>query len=430
MFWFRRDLRLFDNAGLHFALRGDFPVLPLFIFDSEILDALSDKHDKRVEFIHRTLQDLQQQLIKLNSSLLVRIGKPMDVWRQLVSEFDIKQVYCNADYEPYAMQRDQTIRDFLHRQGIEFFAFRDQVIFERNDVLKDDGDPYVVYTPFKNKWKEAFSAQHLLNLSFDISTYHKNYLSNEPLPFPSLEDIGFYPTGATFPSRQLDEEIVKKYDQQRDFPFLHGTTRLGVHLRFGTVSIRELVRRAFQLNETWLDELIWREFYMMILYHFPHVTEHSFREKYDTIQWSNNKSDFERWCSGLTGYPLVDAGMRQLNETGFMHNRVRMVTASFLTKHLLIDWRWGERYFAEKLLDYDLAANNGNWQWAAGTGCDAAPYFRIFNPTSQLKKFDPDLKYVKQWVPEYETGSYPQPMVEHKFARQRALDVYARAVKS
>ncbi len=429
LFWFRRDLRLFDNAGLHFALRDEHPVIPLFIFDTNILDELKDKRDKRVEFIHQALQNIQKQLKAWNSSLLVRTGKPLEIWKQLVSELTIHNVYCNADYEPYAIQRDLKVRDVLHQSGIEFFSFRDQVIFERDDVLKDNGDPYVVYTPYMKKWKQRFTAQHLQDLSFDVQSYKSNFATTS-FKITSLEEIGFQATGATFPPHDPDEDIIKKYDKQRDFPYLHGTTRVGVHLRFGTVSIRDLVRRALNLNETWLNELIWREFYMMILYHFPHVVNHSFREKYDRIQWSYNKDEFEHWCAGETGYPLVDAGMRELAETGFMHNRVRMVTASFLTKHLLIDWRWGERYFAEKLLDYDLSANNGNWQWAAGTGCDAAPYFRIFNPTSQLKKFDPDFKYVKTWVPEYKTDSYPQPMVDHKFARERALDVYGRAVKS
>ena len=429
-FWFRRDLRLFDNAGLHAALQGDHPVVPLFIFDRNILEDLHDKQDARVEFIHQTLQDMQKQLNSWNSSLLVRHGKPKEVWQHLLDEFNIQAVYTNNDYEPYAKTRDGQIADLLQHHDVEFRTFKDQVIFEKDEVLKNDGDPYTVYTPYKNKWKTEFVQTHSLDTMFDVSAHKKKFWDNQSQQLPELQDFGFQATDATFPAQQLDENIVTQYDKQRDFPAIRGTTRMGVHLRFGTVSIRELVRRAMHLNETWLDELIWREFYMMILHQFPHVVEHAFREKYDTIEWANNKENFDRWCAGETGYPLVDAGMRELNETGFMHNRVRMVTASFLSKHLLIDWRWGERYFAEKLLDYELASNNGNWQWAAGTGCDAAPYFRIFNPTTQMKKFDPDLKYIATWVPEYGTDKYPAPMVDHKFARQRALDVYGRAVKN
>ena len=429
VFWFRRDLRLHDNAGLHFALRGDKPVLPLFIFDADILHDLKEKQDARVEFIHRALHEMQSQLEEWNSSLVVRHGTPIDVWKKLTDEFEIQSVYINNDYEPYALRRDRNIKEYLDSRGIEFHSVRDQVIFEKDDVLKRDGEPYIVFTPFKNAWKNKFAETKTAASDLPIKAHRKNFWQTSPERLPSLKDIGFAATNANFPDKEVSDDIIKKYDQQRDIPGIRGTTRFGVHLRFGTVSIRDLVKRAFHLNETWLDELIWREFYMMILYYFPHVENRSFREKYDNIDWRYDKDDFDRWCSGETGYPFVDAGMRELNETGFMHNRVRMVTASFLAKHLLIDWRWGERYFAEKLLDYDLAANNGNWQWAAGTGCDAAPYFRIFNPETQIKKFDPDLKYVKKWLPEFGTDKYPEPMVEHKFARQRALDVYGRAVK-
>ncbi len=429
IFWFRRDLRLFDNAGLHFALRSDSPVLPIFIFDTVILDELKDKKDKRVQFIHNTLIDMQQHLEKWGSSLAVKYSPPIDVWKTLAAEFDIGAVYTNNDYEPYAIRRDQEIRTFLDSKGIEFHSLRDQVIFEKDDVLKADGDPYTVYTPYKNTWKKKFAESNALSAEFPIEPHKDNFIKMAPQPIPSLSDIGFETTDSNFPPKTVTDDIIKKYDQQRDIPGIRGTSRLGVHLRFGTVSVRDLVKRAFHTNETWLNELIWREFFMMILYHFPHVENRSFREKYDRIEWRNNKDEFKKWCSGTTGYPLVDAGMRELNDTGFMHNRVRMVTASFLTKHLLIDWRWGEHYFAEKLLDYDLAANNGNWQWAAGTGCDAAPYFRVFNPTTQMEKFDPDLHYIKKWVPELGTTKYPEPVVEHKFARQRAIDMYAKAVK-
>ncbi len=429
VFWFRRDLRLFDNAGLHAALKTDYPVLPLFIFDSDILDDLKDKKDKRVEFIHNSLMEMQHQLQARGSSLIVRHGKPIDVWRQLTQDYDISSVFTNTDYEPYAIKRDRDVENFLNSQNIEFTSFNDQVIFEKDYVLKANGEPYTVFTPYKNAWKKKFIETKALDNDYPIEPFKDNFFKSEPAPLLTLNDVGFEPTKTEFPSSIVGDEIIQNYHQQRDIPGIRGTTRLGVHLRFGTVSTRQLIRRAFHTNETWFDELIWREFFKMILYHFPHVVNRSFREKYDRIEWRNNKNEFEKWCEGQTGYPLVDAGMRELNETGFMHNRVRMVTASFLCKHLLIDWRWGERYFAEKLLDYELSANNGNWQWAAGTGCDAAPYFRVFNPTTQMEKFDADLNYVKKWLPEYGTDTDLEPIVEHKFARQRAIDTYAKAVK-
>jgi deoxyribodipyrimidine photo-lyase len=421
---------LFDNAGLFVALKSDIPVLPLFIFDSDILENLTDKKDKRVEFIHNSLMEMQHHLKACGSSLILRHGRPLDVWKKLYQEYDIATVFTNNDYEPYAIQRDQEVQTFLQSHGIRFQSFCDQVVFEKEDVLKANNEPYTVFTPYKNAWKKKLLQTGALDVEYSIEPLKDNFLQLEPVPQLTLNDIGFEPTGTEFPSSSVRDEIIENYHRQRDIPGIAGTSRLGVHLRFGTVSTRQLVKRAFHSNETWLDELIWREFFKMILYHFPHVEKRSFREKYDRVEWRNNKNEFEKWCEGHTGYPMVDAGMRELNETGFMHNRVRMVTASFLCKHLLIDWRWGERYFAEKLLDYDLSANNGNWQWAAGTGCDAAPYFRVFNPTTQMEKFDPDLKYVKQWVPEYATDTYPEPIVEHKFARQRAIDTYARAVKS
>ncbi|MBN1466272.1 deoxyribodipyrimidine photo-lyase, partial [candidate division KSB1 bacterium] len=381
VFWFRRDLRLHDNAGLHLALRGDYPVMPLFIFDQDILRDLRDKSDRRVEFIHQTLREMQDELASYGSSLLVRHGSPTEVWRQLIAQFDIARVYSNADYEPYAINRDSKIAAILESRGIEFKAMKDQVIFAEDDVLKANREPYTVYTPYKNAWKKKLFDSDVLNVDYAIAPHAHHFWQTPPQPIPSLQEIGFRPVGTIFPAKEINEELIRKYHLQRDIPGIAGTSRLGVHLRFGTVSIRDLVRRALLLNETWLDELIWREFFMMILHRFPHVENRSFREKYDDIAWRNNRDEFDSWCNGRTGFPLVDAGMRELNETGFMHNRVRMVTASFLTKHLLINWRWGERYFAEKLLDYDLAANNGNWQWAAGTGCDAAPYFRVFNPT-------------------------------------------------
>lgn len=426
VFWFRRDLRLEDNRGLHQALQSGHPVLPLFIFDQAILEALPDRRDRRVEFIHRCLDELQQTLQEAGSSLLVRRGDPLTIWGELLDQYEINAVYTNHDYEPYAQVRDRQVRELLQSRQIPFHTFKDQVIFEKDEVLTVQGNPYTVYTPYRNRWRSLLKADDLRPCPSEDMMAH--FWKTAPLEFPSLEALGFRPAGLAFPPKTLRREIVEKYHEQRDYPGIAGTTRLGVHLRFGTVSVRDLVRRALDLNETWLDELVWREFFMMILWHFPHVVDQPFKEKYAAIPWRGSETDFQRWCEGKTGYPMVDAGMRELNATGFMHNRVRMLTASFLTKHLLIDWRKGERYFAEKLLDYELASNNGNWQWSAGCGCDAAPYFRIFNPTTQIQKFDPDHKYIKQWVPELNSLDYPNPMVAHKFARERALKAFKSAL--
>jgi len=421
MFWFRRDLRLEDNTGLYNALQDDLPVLPIFIFDTDILNPLENKKDPRVEFIYNTLLELQEALLRMGSSLLIRVGKPVQVWHELIKEFNIHALYVNHDYEPYALERDNTIMNLMNKSGIAFKSYKDQVIFEKDEILKQDGTPYTVYTPYSLKWNNLLSTNDIL--PFPIKNYSHYFLPTQAFPIPTLEAIDFQRSGYTFPGKSLPKEIVRKYDKQRDYPAINGTTRLSVHLRFGTLSIRSLVRSAMELNETWLGELIWREFFMMILYHFPYVVDRPFKQRYQRIKWRNDRAEFERWCNGETGYPMVDAGMRELNQTGFMHNRVRMITASFLTKHLLIDWRWGERYFAQKLLDYELSSNNGNWQWAAGCGCDAAPYFRIFNPTTQLKKFDPDLAYVRKWIPELDSPQYPKAMVDHTMARERALSV-------
>ncbi len=423
VFWFRRDLRLSDNAALYRALKENDTVLPIFIFDTLILDKLEDKADKRVEFIHETLLTLKNQLEESGSSLLVYHGTP----EEFFGEVKPKVVYTNRDYEPYARRRDEHISDMLSTKGSVLKTYKDQVIFEKSEVVKDDESPYTVFTPYSKKWKAKLGAFYYK--SYPVEKYLTALKKVKPLPFPSLKDIGFQKTGATFPERSIRQSIVEHYHETRDFPAVAGTTKLSVHLRFGTVSIRKLVQIALKKNETWLNELIWRDFYHMILWHFPKV-EKAFKPQYDQIKWRNNEQEFAAWCNGQTGYPIVDAGMRELNETGFMHNRVRMITASFLTKHLLVDWRWGEAYFAKKLLDYDLAANNGGWQWAAGSGCDAAPYFRVFNPYLQTEKFDPELKYVKKWVPELNTTAYPKPIVQHEFARKRVLDVYQKALKS
>ncbi|MEO6167480.1 MAG: deoxyribodipyrimidine photo-lyase [Chitinophagales bacterium] len=428
VFWFRRDLRLEDNAGLYHALKSEKKVLPVFIFDTEILDQLEDKADRRVHFIHQSLLRIQSQLEKLGSTLLVKYGKPGVIWPGLVKEFSIAEVYVNHDYERYASERDEQIRALLFSKGILLHTFKDQVIFEKNEILKDDGTPYVVWTPYSKKWKEKLNPFYLR--SYPVKEYSNNFIKMEIVPIPSLNEIGFKPTDAHFPSEFVSEELIKNYAVMRNVPAINGTSRLSVHLRFGTISIRELTRHAKLLSEKFLNELIWREFYQMILWHFPRVVHHSFRPEYDLIEWRNNENEFERWCNGETGFPIVDAGMRELNATGFMHNRVRMIVASFLTKDLLIDWRWGESYFAKKLMDYELASNNGGWQWAAGTGVDAAPYFRIFNPTEQTRKFDPELRYIKKWVPELEELTYPLPMVDHKDARERTLKAYKLALGS
>ena len=427
VFWFRRDLRLEDNHGLYKALQKHSEVIPLFIFDEGILVKLSDKSDKRVQFIHQTLTELNKEL-KNNgkSGLLVLHGEVHECWKEVIKKYSPSHVYTNNDYEPQAIKRDMEVERLLAENGIGFHSFKDQVIFEESEVMKDDGEPYTVFTPYSKKWRSRF--KEYMYQPYPSLELIKNF-TEQTLPHsPALKEIGFEEVKAVYPSRDLDRSKLKKYDKVRDFPALDATSHQSVHLRFGTVSIRKLVKDAMNINQTFLSELIWREFFMMILYHFPNSVNQEFREKYRDIKWRYDVEDFKRWCFGKTGYPIVDAGMRELNETGYMHNRVRMITASFLVKHLLIDWRWGERYFAKKLLDFELSANVGNWQWAAGTGCDAAPYFRIFNPYTQAEKFDKDKEYIKKWVPEFGTSSYPKPMVDHAESRERALSVYKAGI--
>jgi len=425
--WFRRDLRLNDNAALYAALKDNQEVQPIFIFDKNILDKLGDKHNARVNFIYQEIERLNQELSELGSSLWVFYGNPVEIYTQLIEKHAITKVYANRDYEPYALQRDKTIFEFLDSKGISFIGKKDHVIFEKNEVTKDDGKPYTVFTPYSRKWKAKLNDFYLK--PYPTLSY-KNHFNRSKMhyPIPTLKEMGFEKTIIDFPSAELNTTVVKKYAEQRDIPSIIGTSRLSLHLRFGTVSIRFLASQGAAINEKWLNELIWRDFYQMILWHFPHSVNGAFKPQYDFIEWRNNEEEFKAWCSGNTGYPIVDAGMRELNATGFMHNRVRMVVASFLTKHLLIDWRWGERYFAEKLLDFDLASNVGGWQWAAGSGCDAAPYFRVFNPYEQTKKFDPNHNYIKKWVPEYQELTYTKPIVEHVFARNRVLDVYKKGL--
>lgn len=425
--WLRRDLRLSDNAALYHALKAGAKVLPIFIFDTDILDKLPRK-DARLQFIHDTLSLLKKDLEDMGSSLWVEHGKPTEIWQKIAAEHAFKAVYANHDYEPYAKTRDELVRNILSEKGIAFHTFKDQTIFEQSEILNLSDLPYTVFTPYSKKWKATLNDFYLK--SYPTEKYFSRFAPNPPLPFPTYAELGFEPTDISIPQRLIPQSVIQNYHQTRDFPYLpNSTTRLGIHLRFGTLSIRKLAQIALKTNEKYLNELIWRDFYMQILWHFPHVTSGAFRKEYDRIAWENDEQKFRKWCEGKTGYPLVDAGMRELNATGYMHNRVRMVVASFLCKHLLIDWRWGEAYFAEKLLDFDLSANNGSWQWASGSGCDAAPYFRVFNPLLQLQKFDPQLVYVRKWVPEYGSPSYPRPMVDHATARQRAIEVYQAALK-
>ncbi|MDB4590316.1 DNA photolyase family protein [Flavobacteriaceae bacterium] len=419
IFWYRRDLRLEDNTGLFKALNENENILPIFIFDDSILDELPED-DARVNFIYESLSKINKQLNNHNASLQILKGQIDDVWEKLVTTYDIQKVYLNKDYEPYAIKRDQKINEFLNSKGIEMKTFKDQVIFEEDEIVKADGKPYTVFTPYKRKWLEKFTKVNL-NLIANFDNFY-----NKIIDFPSLNQLGL--KNSSLKVKKYSLKNVSTYSETRNFPNLDSTSYLSPHLRFGTISVRQIITELKNKSETFLSELIWREFFMQIIFHFPHVVTKNFRPKYDGIQWVNNKEDYDNWCQGKTGYPLVDAGMRQLNETGYMHNRVRMVTAGFLCKHLLIDWRYGEAYFAKKLLDYELSSNNGNWQWAAGTGCDAAPYFRIFNPIEQLKKFDKTLTYTKKWVKDFDTLEYPKPIVDHKYARNRALEAYKKGI--
>lgn len=427
IFWFRRDLRLEDNHGLYQALQSGHRVLPLFIFDEEILEELP-KDDHRVTYIYQQLEIINKKLKDQGSSLCVHYGKVSDIFSELIDKYDVVTVIANEDYEPQAIRRDKGIQKLLDEHDIEFEIYKDQVIFHKDEVMKEDGGAYRVYTPYRNTWKELLHPEKDLKL-FPSQDFLDNTVQDTNLPWLTLQDFGFIPSSKQAPTITFSDELLKNYADTRDIPAnSQGVSHLSTALRFGTISIRKLIKQAYEAEEqTFLYELIWREFFMMILYHFPYTTDRAFYEQYDYIQWENNEDDFQAWKEGKTGYPIVDAGMRQLNETGYMHNRVRMITASFLTKHLLIDWRWGERYFAEKLFDFELSSNVGNWQWVAGTGVDAAPYFRIFNPHTQLTKFDPDLEYVKHWVPEYGTDEYPQEIVEHSEARERCLQRYKEA---
>ncbi len=427
LFWHRRDLRIHDNAGLFKALEQSSEVIPVFIFDRTILDLLP-KNDQRVLFIHQELNKVKQAYRSLGSDMVVLYGDPKVEIPNLARKYSANVVYTNRDYEPNAIARDQLLFEELKAAQIAFIGAKDQVIFEKNEVTKDDGLPYTIYSPYARKWKAKLSADHFNAFPTEKYTVRLHQFETEALI--TLEKMGFEPHQfQSFPQNSTPRAIIKKYHEQRDLPAVLGTSRLSLHLRFGTISIRALAKEALALNEKYLNELIWRDFYQMILFHFPHTVSNAFKAPYDRIVWENDETQFNAWCEGRTGYPMVDAGMRELNETGFMHNRVRMVVASFLTKHLLIDWRWGERYFAEKLLDFELASNVGGWQWAAGCGCDAAPYFRVFNPEAQQKKFDPKFEYIQKWIPEFGTPTYPKPIVDHRMARERVLDRFKTALQ-
>ena len=429
IFWFRRDLRLDDNIGLNEALNNKLEVIPLFIFDENITDEL-DKNDPRVNFIYKQLEYINNTLsTKFNSKLLVLKGNPFEVIQKLITDYNIGEVFSNHDYEPYAIARDKKINEFLLSKNILFSSFKDQVIFEKDEITKDDKTPYVVYTPYMKKWKTKLDGTNLSGFKSKDLT-HNFYSKNDSYNWCTLNSLGFEKSSMEIPNYKLDEDLVEKYENERNFPSLNSTSKIGPHLRFGTVSIRQVLLFVLKCkNEVFLQELIWREFFMQILWFFPNTQTRCFKEKYENVQWLYDEESFNKWCEGKTGYPIVDAGMRELNATGFMHNRVRMITAGFLCKHLLIDWRWGEAYFAKKLFDYELSSNIGNWQWAAGTGVDSAPYFRIFNPTTQAIKFDKELKYINKWVTNLNELDYPKPIVDHKFARQRCLETYKKGLE-
>ena len=427
LFWHRRDLRIHDNAGLYKALEQSSKVIPVFIFDRTILDLLP-KNDQRVLFIHQELNKMKQAYRSLGSDIVVLYGDSKVEIPNLARKYNANAVYTNRDYEPNAIARDQHIFEALQAAQISFIGAKDHVIFEKNEVTKDDGLPYSIYSPYARKWKAKLSAEHLK--AFPTEKHTERLFQFETEALITLRKMGFEQHQfQSFPQNTTPSAIIQKYHEQRDLPAILGTSRLSLHLRFGTISIRALAKEALALNEKYLNELIWRDFYQMILFHFPQTVSNAFKAPYDRIVWENNEMQFKAWCEGKTGYPMVDAGMRELNETGFMHNRVRMVVSSFLTKHLLIDWRWGERYFAEKLLDFELASNVGGWQWAAGCGCDAAPYFRVFNPEAQQKKFDPKFEYIQKWIPEFGTPTYPKPIVDHRMARERVLDRFKKALQ-
>jgi deoxyribodipyrimidine photo-lyase len=460
--WFRRDLRAEDHAALHHALRQARAVHCVFVFDTAILDALGSREDRRVEFIWHAVAELAAAIGALGGGLHVLHGEARALIPSLAARLGVDAVFASHDYEPGAIARDAAVAQTLARDGRRLVTFRDQCIFENAEILTQAGRPFTVFTPYRNAWLRALTPERLQPLP--VAPHAGSLARGDGSALPTLEALGFrttnltqlrLPLGASGARSLLQDfaDRMDRYRERRDFPAVRGPSYLSAHLRFGTVSIRELVAlahgRASEGAQGWLSELIWREFYFQILWHFPHVVERSFKPEFDALAFENREDLFAAWCEARTGYPLVDAAMRQLNTTGYMHNRLRMVTASFLVKHLRVDWRWGERYFAAHLNDFDLAANNGGWQWAASTGCDAQPYFRIFNPITQSEKFDAAGRFIRQYVPElaavpdryihapwtipplerqaarFEPGrDYPAPVVDHATAREAALRMY------
>lgn len=472
LFWFRRDLRDHDNAGLYHALKDAAQVWCVFIFDTEILDALPTRRDRRVEFIHASLVELDASLRERGGGLIVRHARAREAIPALAQELKVDAVYTNHDYEPAAIARDAEVEDALKTQGMAFRTFKDTVIFEKDEVLTQAGGTFSVFTPYKNAWlKKLESRGDFYWRAYPVAQYAKALARPPAGDIPSLSAMGFESAnirdiGITPGMRggaALIKDFAKRiadYKAARDYPAVKGVSYLSVHNRFGTVSIRELVTHArlAQFGKdgggdgaaTWLSELVWRDFYFQILWHHPHVERRAFKPDYDAIRWPNDRDLFAAWCEARTGYPIVDAAMRQINQTGYMHNRLRMIVASFLTKDLHIDWRWGEKYFADHLIDFDLAANNGGWQWAASSGCDAQPYFRIFNPVTQSERFDPQGKFIRKYLPELAKlpdkyihapwtappleqqaagcvigRDYPVPVVDHAAARETTLEMYA-----
>ena len=425
IFWFRRDLRLDDNHALFKALKSGYDVLPIFIFDSNITNKLN-QNDHRLNYINNILDGLNKKLSKNKKKIYIYKGDPIEIISKLIIKLKIKEIYLNKDYEPYARDRDDKIEKLCVANNVSYNSFKDHVIFEEDQIVKKDGTPYVVYTPYSRKWIEKFQSNQ-------VDSYPSELNLDGLLDSDKIREVNYlmdFEKNIINPKTyKLDKDLIDKYEETRNYPALDSTSRIGVNLRFGTVSTRKIVKTSSERsNNTFLKELIWREFFIQILWHFPHTTEKPFKEKYERIEWRYNMDDFKLWCDGKTGYPIVDAGMNQLNKTGFMHNRLRMVVGSFLCKHLLIDWRLGEKYFADKLFDYEQASNVGNWQWVAGCGVDAAPYFRIFNPEEQQKKFDKELQFIKKWIPNYNKDNYINKIVNHKFARERCLNTYKKAL--
>lgn len=426
LFWFRRDLRLKDNHGLFQALKSGRPVTCIYIFDTNRLSQL-EKNDARITFIHNTLSDLKKELEEYGSTLDVRFGDPVKIFPHLIRVYNFRQVFANHDYDSYSTELDHKVRNLLMEHSIKFRSFKDHVIFEKNEIIDSKNEPYVTFDPYFKKWKKSITFNKVFNYKSEF--YLKNLFNMSPIEFPTINQIGFEKSKIEFNSPSLSLSTIKNYDKTKTFPGIkNGTSRIGIHLRYGTISVRECVNFALSHNDSWLTELIWRDFYNQILFHFPHIENSSFKKSYDKIKWENNEELFQKWCEGNTGYPLVDAGMRELKNTGYMHSQIRIIVSSFLCKNLRIDWRWGERYFSKHLLDFDLASNIGGWQGAAGSGVESTPYFQVSNPLKQTHSFDPQLTYIKKWVPEFKNPDYPKPIVDFIESREICFKMYKKAI--